>query len=297
MKRIVISLFILFCMVGTKAFSQDIIVLMNGDEIKATVSEIDFEAIKYKKFENITGPIYLVKKSEVAEIKYANGTRDVFNRASQNNNVATAAAIANKTGSFTDPRDGKIYKTVTIGEQTWMAENLAYKTKNGCMAYNDNDSNVAKYGYLYNWGNAQKACPPGWHLPSKEEIIILAKSCGGGYFWKGEPFYQTEAANLTDEKHETVLKLKAKSGWGVNDTSTNASGFSALPGGMHTILGGGFKQIGEVGNWWTSSEDDDLINPENHVAYSYHIYCGVGFVFIQFLYPKGFGLSVRCVHN
>lgn len=59
-------------------FSQDVIILKNGDEVKAFVQEVELEAIKYKKFENQIGPTYIVTKSEVFMIKYQNGTKDVF---------------------------------------------------------------------------------------------------------------------------------------------------------------------------------------------------------------------------
>jgi uncharacterized protein (TIGR02145 family) len=69
---------------------------------------------------------------------------------------------------ITDPRDGRKYITVNIDGKTWMAENLNYKTgKSWC--YGDNNSNCDKYGRLYDWKTAMKACPAGWHLPSRAE--------------------------------------------------------------------------------------------------------------------------------
>ena len=84
----------------------------------------------------------------------------------------------NYSRTMTDPRDGKKYKTVQIGKQIWMAENLNYKTGeswcNGNM-----DSNCDKYGRLYTWKVAMSACPSGWHLPSKNEFDVLINEVGG----------------------------------------------------------------------------------------------------------------------
>ena len=98
--------------------------------------------------------------------------------------IYTAASICNctmaqETGSLTDDRDGKVYKTVKIGDQWWMGENLAYNTDGGCFTYEDIKDYVDIYGYLYTWETAKNVCPAGWHLPSNSEFVQLANFLGG----------------------------------------------------------------------------------------------------------------------
>lgn len=82
------------------------------------------------------------------------------------------------TGTFTDKRDGKIYKTIKIGDQVWLAENFAFKADTGCWAYDNDQSNIAKYGYLYDWETAKQIVPEGWHLPTEEEYETMLNNCG-----------------------------------------------------------------------------------------------------------------------
>ena len=103
--------------------------------------------------------------------------------------------IQYSTGQFIDGRDGKIYKTVKIGDQIWLAENFAYlpyvcpADANGCgiwvYGYDGTDVEMAKsiaeyqeYGSLYTWHQARVLCPEGWHLPSDEEWRILERNIG-----------------------------------------------------------------------------------------------------------------------
>jgi len=142
------------------------------------------------------------------------------------------SAFAQQISVLTDARDGKKYKTVEIGNQMWMAENLNYDIK-GSKCYDNKPDNCAKYGRLYNWQTANTACPNGWHLPSRAEWEALTMEVGG-------------------EKTEG-LKLKAKSGWDSNGNGTDDFGFSALPGGSG-YSDGRFFSVGYYGYWWSSSE-------------------------------------------
>ena len=96
--------------------------------------------------------------------------------------AATATSkspLKKKTGTFIDTRDGKTYKSVEIGTQTWMAENLTWNTVNRVFAYDNDPGNAITYGHLYNWETAIKACPLGWHLPSDAEWAALTFYLGG----------------------------------------------------------------------------------------------------------------------
>lgn len=154
-----------------------------------------------------------------------------------------------ETGSFKDSRDGKTYKTVSIGTQVWMAENLAYKASNGCWAYNNSSSNVTKYGYLYNWETAKNVCPAGWHLPSDEEWKTLERNLGMTATEANESGYRGEGIGK---------KMKSATGWELHEGKNygnNESGFNALPGGYRYAYDGSFRNAGEGGYWWSSTPD------------------------------------------
>jgi len=138
---------------------------------------------------------------------------------------------APSVSTFKDSRDGKTYKSVKVGDKTWMAENLNFATK-GSKCYENKDANCAKYGRLYDWETAQKACPAGWHLPKDDEWTTLMVVVG-------------------DETAGT--KLKSTAGWNKNGNGTNDFGFSALPGGYGSS-GGSFFGVGSAGGWWSVME-------------------------------------------
>ncbi|MCL2220649.1 MAG: fibrobacter succinogenes major paralogous domain-containing protein, partial [Chitinispirillia bacterium] len=158
--------------------------------------------------------------------------------------------------------------TVKIGNQTWMAENLNYKTDKS-VCYDNEESNCQKYGRLYDWNTAMKACPAGWHLPSDKEWTALTDFVGG--------------------REVAGTKLKSKTGWpGKPKAATDDYGFSALPGGSR--WSGSFYNVGHGGHWWSATE------------------LGAGLVWFRAMYydnvyvDRNYGLktylhSVRCVHE
>ncbi len=142
-----------------------------------------------------------------------------------------------QTGTMTDSRDGKNYKTVTINNQVWMAENLNYEmSKSYC--YEDKKSNCQKYGRLYEWSSAKSACPTGWRLPLYNEIKTLINEAGG----------EARAGDV----------LKSKSGWKPMENGYDNFGFKALPAGGGDVEGN-FFEIGKRAYFWYSvkkSRDD-----------------------------------------
>ena len=199
-------------------------------------------------------------------------------------------------GSMTD-QDGNAYRTTVIGNQVWMAENLKvshyrngdaipnitdgfeWTTLNsGAWSYYNNQSiNECPYGKLYNWYciiDQRNLCPAGWHIPSMEEVIILANSLGG--------------VPLAGEK------LKSTN-YGPN--STNESGFSAIGGGYRTLTtnpaAAFFGDLGLFGTWWTS--DEDAIEVE--FARSYILGPGDIALPITAIFDKKSGVSIRCLKD
>ena len=129
--------------------------------------------------------------------------------------------------TLTDLRDGKVYRTVKIGDQVWMAENLNFETDSS-YCYNDSAEYCAKYGRLYEWSAAMDACPSGWHLPDTAEWRTLLDAVGGDSI--------------------AGTKLKSTSGWNSDGNGTDDFGFTVLPAG-----GWDNKMFeGEAAGFWSS---------------------------------------------
>jgi uncharacterized protein (TIGR02145 family) len=146
-------------------------------------------------------------------------------------NGCTATSTA-EVNSFTDDRDGQSYKVVTIGTQTWMAENLNYDFPDSSWCYNNISDSCDKYGHLYNYYAAERSCPVGWHLPTDDEAKILEKELG---------------MNDTEINKSTGLR-------GINEGTKLKVGGSA---NFNFLLGGqgnsyGFSFVGEDGYFWTT---------------------------------------------
>ena len=173
-------------------------------------------------------------------------------------------------GSMTDSRDGKNYKIVTIGSQTWMAENLNYEVKNQSYCYINSVDSCAKYGRLYTWAAAVGVCPEGWHLPNITEWSVLYRAMGNDV-------HAMQAAGWSD--------------------AIDGYDFSALPAGGY--YNGNFAYLGVRAIFWSSTviaginneayywyvENDSLKNREREWEhYSDNS-------------SKGYGYSVRCLKD
>jgi uncharacterized protein (TIGR02145 family) len=205
-------------------------------------------------------------------------------------------------GSMTD-QQGNVYKTIVIGEQKWMAENLittVYRNGDsianvtdaaqwsslatGAWCHNNNSSsNECPYGKLYNWyavADPRNVCPVGWHVPTNAEWSVLINyldlNAYGGF-----------NANIAGSK----MKSTGTQYWlSQNTDATNESGFSGLPGGRRNF-NGVFINVGNSGSWWSSSEN----NIDG--AWYRHLNYLNGSAFWGDFDNKRYGYSVRCLKD
>lgn len=185
--------------------------------------------------------------------------------------------------------DNKTYEIVKIGDQKWMAENLAYLptvspsnvesfTDKHYYVYDYDSTLISEakatdsyndYGALYNWEAAKASCPTGWHLPSVWEWADLFNYIGGfGVAGK---------------------KLKSTTGWDNNGNGDNNSGFNGLPGGSCSTYSG-FKDLGSWAKFWTSTPDGTY-NADGRGLWSDYD------VIVTIHAGRTVGLSVRCIKN
>ena len=208
-----------------------------------------------------------------------------------------------KYDSLVDPRDGKVYKTIKIASQTWMAENLNYadsvKTKslNGnTWCFHNDESNCNIVGRYYSWSAAIDSvglaenealdcgygkrclmpdtvygiCPPGWHLPKEKEWYALFDALGG----------RMVAGRL----------LKSQNGWYFQGSGADSIGFSALPAGRK-FVDDFFDYEGLIAYFWSASESNEDYARFMGLTYDYY--------WESFVYDhkKTYGFSVRCMKN
>ena len=206
-------------------------------------------------------------------------------------------------GSLTDERDGKAYKTVKIGEQVWMAENLNYAylqptetMDSSSFCYKDNASNCDKFGRLYLWsaiidstrlatdannpkdcgfqkecdlGKIQGICPDGWHIPTNDEFKTLMAAVGGDSI--------------------ACKMLKSTSGWSNYGSGTDPFGFTALPGNIR-FNDGTFNYENEYAQFWSTHEFSKLYGNTLYLfTNNKNAYISVT--------QKNYAVSLRCIKD
>jgi uncharacterized protein (TIGR02145 family) len=211
-------------------------------------------------------------------------------------------------GISTVSYDGVTYNTVSIGNQCWFKENLrttkyndgtsitnvtdasawTSTTSGAYCCYGNDPSNCVTYGALYNWYavNTGKLCPSGWHVPTDGEWKTLEMSLG---------MTQAEADATGWRGTDQGSKLAGNASlWtdGALDQNVNfgTSGFSALPGGERSFSDGSFNDLGNYGNWWSSTEY------AGSGAWRRFLYYNNATVY-RFNYVKSYGFSVRCLRD
>ena len=153
--------------------------------------------------------------------------------------------------SIIDERDQQVYRTVTIGTQTWMAENLNYKGPEAWFnaqswCYDDVKENCKVTGRLYDWSSNITYCPAGWHLPTEDE-------------WRSLMQFVSDSVYVRDSKYIVYSmaesRLKTTSGWLVGNGSDDF-GFSMIPAGVSYQYSAKeyFGSVGERTSFWTSTK-------------------------------------------
>jgi uncharacterized protein (TIGR02145 family) len=206
---------------------------------------------------------------------------------SSSSNIGTKpSSSSNGSGGYTGSYgsltyQGKTYKTVVIGTQTWMAENLNYNAS-GSKCYDNLESNCNIYGRLYDWATAmgidkkyngqewnssdakhRGICPSGWHLPSNADWDKLMRYVDGST-GTSSPYDSPTAGRY----------LKATSGWNSGGNGSDTYGFSALPGGLGDYDGSFYDH----GGFWRSASEYSsgsayfrrMYNNGENVHYDYH---------------------------
>lgn len=249
----------------------------------ATATESGSNSAYGLKLENSVDSAWMSKYSVTGEYYYALSVRCILDE-----------------NYFVDNRDGKTYRMVKIGDQTWMAQNLNYKgegkdTIGYC--YGNNSANCNKYGRLYTWATAMGStedkcgdgkncdiserargiCPEGWHLPSNNE-------------------WQT----LLEHADRDAKKLKSTEGWSNGGNGTDDYDFTALPGGyaeqgdVASLPDNYFKDEGAYAIFWSSTQVDD----EDHTqAYRPYLKDDNKVSEIDDNNYKGLGFSIRCLKD
>ena len=267
-------------------------------EIASSSSTIRNDSLSSSAIESSSSSVMESSSSSVME---SSSSSETTKSSSSSENISAGSVYDATAKTLTDLRDGQTYKTVTIGDQTWMAENLNYAytgvpaSDSTSWCYDNDPANCVKYGRLYTWavamdsvgtwstngkgcgygstcsptGTIRGICPEGWHLPDTTEWNTLFTAVGG----------QSTAGKV----------LKSQTGWDDSGNGMDAFGFSALPAGLRDD-NGGYDNEGSHAFFWSSTE-----------SYSYYAYYMFLYYYDDYAYlyllNKYYGRSVRCVKD
>jgi uncharacterized protein (TIGR02145 family) len=241
------------------------------------------------------GTAYYVKAYAINSVGTAYGNEVLFTTTSSGGGIIFNPGLT--YGSVSDI-DGNLYKTIAIGSQVWMAENLkttkyndgstipnvtdnsawAALTTGAYSDYANTPANSSIYGRLYNWysaasNNPKNVCPTGWHVPTDAEWTILTVYLGGESIAGGK------------------LKETGNTSWTIPNTGAdNSTGFSAIPGGRRRQLDSNFDGGAYYGFWWSSTEQTIEAGYSREIAYD-------NSSFIRIWDYKRSGLSIRCIQD
>lgn len=185
----------------------------------------------------------------------------------------TAYSFAEDVFVLKDSRDNQEYRTVQIGSQVWMAENLSFEVEQS-FCYTRFGYDCRKYGRFYTWDVAKDVCPAGWHLPTAAEFEQLIDFVGG--------------------RDTAAVKLKSAEGWSHYGNGSDEYGFNATPSGFRDYRGRFDRQTMYAYLW--SATEDAAESAQSKKAIGIHMMAGRNDVSV-YPYAKDFGLSVRCVKN
>ncbi len=211
-----------------------------------------------------------------------------------------------ESGFFTDARDNKTYQWIKIGNQVWMAEDLAYtgndlehitdanqwinNTDYMGWCYYDNNNNSC---VLYQWEAAKIACPQGWHLPTDEEWTELENYLiQNGYAYNGVIGNDGIAKSLATDHDWQFSSVEGAVGNTDYPDARNKTGFSGLPNGIRNGFSGLFLLSGSYNYWWSATETP---GDNTQVFGRFLAYDKTGVT--RFSGKKLFGLTIRCIKD
>lgn len=230
-------------------------------------------------------------------------------RAYATNSVGTSYGEEITLITYVTDIDGNLYKTIKIGDQIWMAENLKTTRFNnnspiqnvtsaaawvandtleipGYTWFNNNTANKDPYGGIYNWYAVETGnlCPTGWHVPSEAEFQTLETTVG----------VPVDSLNTWGFRGENMgTHMKSTTGW-TGGNGDNTSGFSVVPAGYLAWADGSFRGLGTISYFWLAT--DDAINHKPRVAW-YRRFDSTDTRIYKATTNKGGGKSIRCLKN